>query len=109
MVIDPILSEPTLPGGHLRWRETPEAATIREVEEETGLRVRPESVLAVLAGDEWAGEAGIVRVIYRAVRTGGAMRSSTEGEATWIQADELASSSSRDAGIVRLWLDSSVG
>lgn len=104
VVIDPIREEPVLPGGHLHWKESPEVGMAREVEEETGYAVQPSSVLAVLSGSEWAGEEGIVRVIYEAIRVGGELRSSAEGEATWLSATELAESPSRDAGIIRLWL-----
>lgn len=104
MVIDPIRDEPVLPGGHLHWKERPEEGMAREVEEETGYRVEPASLLAVLAGDEWVGERGIVRIIYHAVRVAGDLRSSPEGEAIWLDAIVVAASSSRDAGIVKLWL-----
>lgn len=103
-VMDPITGQPLLPGGHLRWRETPIHALMREVREETGYDVEPEYILQVVAGEEWAGELGIVRVIYRARITGGALASSSEGEACWLSASDIAASSGRDAPVVQAWM-----
>jgi ADP-ribose pyrophosphatase YjhB (NUDIX family) len=102
-VIDPIRGEPILPGGHLKWREKPDVAAIRETREETGYVVEVLDLLAVLAGSEWAGEEGIVRVVYAAHVAAGALASSPEGEATWLSLSSLANSDTRDAPIVRLW------
>lgn len=105
VVIDPIRREPILPGGHLRWREKPRDGVIREVREETGYTVRPDALLDVVAGEEWAGEAGVVRVIYVATVIGGSLASSPEGEARWALLSDVAESKTRDAPVVRLWLE----
>lgn len=108
VVLDPIRREPILPGGHLMWRETPEDAARREVREETGIEVELEGLVAVVSGVQWAGEPGIVRVIYAAQPTGGQIRSSGEGAAQWMPASALAHSPTRDAALVQLWLDRGV-
>lgn len=105
VVIDPIRREPILPGGHLKWREKPEMAVVREVREETGYTIEPQALLAVFAGEEWSGEAGVVRVVYEAAVTGGALQESPEGVPQWMPARVLAGTDTRDAPIIRLWLE----
>jgi ADP-ribose pyrophosphatase YjhB (NUDIX family) len=105
VVVDPIRAEPILPGGHLKWRETPEDALVREVWEETGYLIRPTELVMVRGGQEWAGEPGVVRIVYDADVIGGALTSSAEGEATWQNLAEVARSSTRDAPILRVWLE----
>ncbi len=107
VVGDPIRNEFVLPGGHLRWRETPRQAVVREVREETGYRVDTSDVVAILAGEEWTGEPGIVRVIFAATTIGGELDASAEGIPAWTSLAEFAVSQSRDAPIARLWLSNS--
>jgi ADP-ribose pyrophosphatase YjhB (NUDIX family) len=104
VVIDPIRREPVLPGGHLTWREKPQAAVVREVREETGMVIEPGSLVGVFAGEEWSGEPGIVRIIYEARVCGGVLTSSAEGEARWMPLDQVAQSATRDAPVIRIWL-----
>jgi 8-oxo-dGTP diphosphatase len=103
MVLDPIRREPILPGGHLTWRESPEAALVREVREETGYLIEPGPVLGVFAGEEWSGEPGIVRIIYEAAIVGGCLRSSAEGQARWLPIVDILGSATRDSSVVRVW------
>jgi 8-oxo-dGTP pyrophosphatase MutT (NUDIX family) len=103
VVIDPIRREPILPGGHLTWRESPEAAAVREVQEETGYTVETGTILGVFAGEEWAGEPGIVRIIFEATITSGSLQSSSEGETRWMPVADLLASSTRDAPVIRVW------
>jgi ADP-ribose pyrophosphatase YjhB (NUDIX family) len=105
VVLDPVRGEPVLPGGHLKWREAPEGAVVREVREETGYEIRPRALVGVFAGEDWSGEPGIVRIVYQADIVGGSLRSSHEGEAKWISLRELTASSTRDAPLVQLWLE----
>jgi ADP-ribose pyrophosphatase YjhB (NUDIX family) len=107
VIIDPILDEPTLPGGHLKWAEKTEAAVIREVHEETGYTVVPIRLVGVFAGQEWTREPGVVRLVYEADITGGSLVSSSEGRAVWTRLEELVRSDSRDAQIVQSSLDRS--
>lgn len=105
VVVDPIRHEPILPGGHLKWRETPPEAVVREVREETGYDIVPRRLVGVFAGQEWADEPGVVRLVYEADLAGGSLRSSPEGEAKWVVCEWLATSDTRDAEILRGWRD----
>jgi 8-oxo-dGTP diphosphatase len=104
IVVDPILREPVLPGGHLKWRETPVRALVREVQEETGYTIVPESLLDVYASEELGGEPGVVRIVYAASVRGGNLRSSPEGIAGWLPAAEVTST--RDGAIIQQALES---
>lgn len=105
VVVDPLRGEPTLPGGHLKWSESPQAAVVREVREETGYVIRPRGLVGVYSGREWAGESGVVRVIYDAELSGGHLASSAEGEACWLPLRDVAVSDTRDAPIIQTWLE----
>ena len=74
-----------LPGGWLKYAESPEAGLAREVFEETGLRV---SVDALLAADFW----GISQfdLLYRCTVRDGTFRPSDEtGSYCWRSRDQL--------------------
>jgi ADP-ribose pyrophosphatase YjhB (NUDIX family) len=103
VVIDPIRREPILPGGHLRWNENPEQAVVREVREETGIVIEPEALVAVVAGEEWTGENGVVRIVYTGSVEGGSLSSSEEGEAAWLPLIQAEEQMLRDAPIVARW------
>jgi 8-oxo-dGTP diphosphatase len=102
-VIDPIRGEPVLPGGHLKWREVPERALSREVYEETGYSVVVRRLIGVFGGEVWSDEPGVVRIVYEAAVTGGALTSSAEGEACWLSIADFLAMSRRDAAIVQRW------
>jgi 8-oxo-dGTP diphosphatase len=99
-VLDPLRREPVLPGGHLKWRETPEEGAAREVREETGFEVVAERLVGVYASPERVGDSGIVRIIYTGRVIAGELRSSKEGEAGWMDAREFIATSSRDGPIL---------
>jgi len=105
IVMDPIRKEPVIPGGHLNWKESPIEAVVREVREETGYTVTPVKFFGVYTGEKTVGELGIVRLVYEARISGGSLTSSHEGEAAWYPVSDLARSQTRDAPIVREWLD----
>lgn len=71
----------TLPGGGLEFGESPEAAMIREVEEETGLQVVARSIAGidsihdVTDSDEFHG----IRILYWTEIVGGSLRNELEG------------------------------
>jgi ADP-ribose pyrophosphatase YjhB (NUDIX family) len=104
MVLDPILNEAVLPGGHLRWTEHPTIGAAREAREETGYTVVSGNLVGVYAGRELAGEHGIVRVVYAAEIVAGSIKSSREGKAVWLPVHDYAASTARDSAIVRDWL-----
>jgi 8-oxo-dGTP diphosphatase len=95
-----------LPGGHLHWRESPEAGLIREVREETGYIVEPVRLFGAFSSDSGFSDRGIIRIIYEARLIGGEERSSPEGDVAWLKLDQLDGEKSRDAGIIRQWLES---
>ena len=84
----------TLPGGGVEFGEHPDRAVVREVAEETGLRVRALSVAAVnslyeaVDDDEFHG----VRLLYRAELLGGELRHELDGTTDrcgWFTRDEI--------------------
>lgn len=81
-----------LPGGKLRFGETPEAAALREVLEETGVRCRSRGVAAVV-GEEYRVEGRLqLHYLIFLCRLGartGRLRHSDEGEARWFTPDEF--------------------
>ena len=89
----PLYGRWTVPGGTVELGETLEAAVVRELEEETGLRVEPLEVLAVFDRIDRDGE----RVAYHYVivdylcrwRSGEARAASDALEVAWATADEL--------------------
>lgn len=100
-MFDAARREPVLPGGHLRWRESPEDGCRRETHEETGIDVAIDRLVGVYSGVERTGEPGIVRVVYLATACGGALLSSGEGEAAWMPLTEFDRLALRDGPIVR--------
>jgi 8-oxo-dGTP diphosphatase len=103
VVLDPIRHEPVLPGGHLKWRESPEAGIQREVREETGYEITNLSLLGVFSGEEWTSEPGVVRLIYSGAISSGRLTSSAEGEAMWVPVKEFEESSVRDSAVLRAY------
>ena len=88
----------TLPGGGVQFGEHPEAAALRELEEETGLIGRIDAVGGVdsvlyepsqtLSGDRLHA----LRIVYRARVVGGELRSETNGTtdlAAWVEVERV--------------------
>ena len=94
-----------LPGGGLEFGEAPEAAAVREVEEETGLHARitgPPSIHSDTG--EWPFSAGLirhhqVRFVYPMEVVGGIERPETDGSSDafgWFAPEELGALSIGD-------------
>ncbi|HNS10330.1 MAG TPA: NUDIX domain-containing protein [Candidatus Ozemobacteraceae bacterium] len=85
----------TLPGGGLEFGESPDASVVREVEEETGLIIRPDRVAGIdnlLVSRDHEDFQGI-RIIYNATVTGGELRHETSGttdRCEWHRFDQLS-------------------
>jgi 8-oxo-dGTP diphosphatase len=74
-----------LPGGWLKHAESPEAGLVREVQEETGLHVNVEELMAA---DFWG--FGQLDLMYRCTVKSGTYRSSDEtGEHAWLLPEDL--------------------
>lgn len=69
--IEPYLGWWDIPGGFLEAGEHPEAAAIREVEEETGLRVRPVELLGIYIDTYGPGGDYTLNLCYVAQLVGG--------------------------------------
>jgi len=92
----------TLPGGGIDFGEAPEAAVLRELEEETGLVGRVDGIADVSSrvfpgrlGDGRRREMHAIALLYRVTVTGGLLRDEPHGStdrATWMTRDELAAS-----------------
>lgn len=75
-------------GGHVERGEDAGSAALREVQEETGLRVCDLQLCGTLLVDA-SDEIGIAIYVFRARYSGGEIRPSDEGELEWIEMAEL--------------------
>ncbi|MBQ7875238.1 MAG: 8-oxo-dGTP diphosphatase [Oscillospiraceae bacterium] len=84
----------TFPGGHVEKDESFADAVIREVFEETGLKI----VSPVLCGiKDWVNDDGsrYMVLFYKTDKFSGELKSSDEGEVFWMRLDELLSAGGR--------------
>lgn len=76
------------PGGHIEDGESLVESVIREVYEETGLTIADPKLVAV---KDWSLDDGGRYIVfcYKATRFSGQLRSSEEGEVSWVEKDQL--------------------
>ena len=76
------------PGGHIEEGESIAESVIREVYEETGLTITAPKLVAV---KDWEPNEGGRYIVfcYKATRFSGQLRSSEEGEVSWVEKDQL--------------------
>ena len=76
------------PGGHIEEGESLVESVIREVYEETGLTIADPKLVAV---KDWPLDDGGRYIVfcYKATRFSGQLRSSEEGEVSWVEKDQL--------------------
>ena len=76
------------PGGHIEEGESLAESVIREVYEETGLTIADPKLVAV---KDWSLDEGGRYIVfcYKATRFSGQLRSSEEGEVSWVEKDQL--------------------
>ena len=76
------------PGGHIEEGESLAESVIREVHEETGLTIADPKLVAV---KDWEPEEGGRYIVfcYKATEFTGQLRSSEEGEVSWVKKDQL--------------------
>ena len=76
------------PGGHIEEGESLAESVIREVYEETGLTITNPKLVAV---KDWEPDEGGRYIVfcYKATEFTGQLRSSEEGEVSWVEKDQL--------------------
>ena len=76
------------PGGHIEEGESLAESVIREVYEETGLTITDPKLVAV---KDWPLDEGGRYIVfcYKATEFTGQLRSSEEGEVSWVEKDQL--------------------
>ena len=76
------------PGGHIEEGESLAESVIREVYEETGLTIAAPKLVAV---KDWEPDEGGRYIVfcYKATEYTGQLRSSEEGEVSWVEKDQL--------------------
>lgn len=79
----------TLPGGHIEKDETLEESVIREVYEETGLKIKGVELKGVMEWP-WEGEARYLAFLYLAKNWEETLKSSEEGECIFIKKEEIS-------------------
>lgn len=90
LVIESAKGQCTLPGGFIRWRETPAQTVQREGKEETGLDLRVGNVLSYYSKPSRRFDAmsGLVIILHAEV-VGGELHSSVEGRPYWLTESEF--------------------
>lgn len=77
----------TFPGGHVELGESFADAVIREVQEETGLKIDSPQLCGIK--DWYEDQCRYVVLLYKAIRFEGDLHSSEEGEVWWEEIENL--------------------
>lgn len=81
----------TFPGGHVELNESFVESTIREMKEETGLKVTNLKLCGIKQWNESNGEYNrYIVVLFKTNSFEGELKSSSEGKVFWIKKDELS-------------------
>ena len=78
----------TFPGGHVEKEENFNDSVIREVKEETGLKIR-NPILCGIEEFKTRQEDRYIMLYYKTDRFSGKIRSSKEGEVFWVKREDL--------------------
>jgi 8-oxo-dGTP diphosphatase len=89
------------PAGLAEYGESPEAAAIREVREETGLDVVITDCLGWYFSNQRTWPGPVIQIMYEAIVVGGELRGSDEGEAKMFPLGEFPAISSSRKGSQR--------
>lgn len=76
------------PGGHVENGESFAESVIREIYEETGLTIQNPQLVGI---KNWPLDTGgrYIVIYYKATEFSGSLRSSDEGEVSWVQKDQI--------------------
>lgn len=81
---DPFKGRYALPGGFVEYGETVEDCVVREVREETGLKVKVNSLLGVYSSPDRDPRGHTVSTVFVLTQIGGALKDSDETHAEWV-------------------------
>jgi 8-oxo-dGTP diphosphatase len=74
----PAKGELAIPGGFVKWGESVEEAALREIKEETGLKVKLEEILGVYSAPERDPRGHITTIVFVAEPISGKLKLSSE-------------------------------
>ena len=87
---DPFRGQPALPGGRVELGERAEEAVLREVLEETGLKVRIASLVGVYSDPGRDPRGHTISIAYAVARMGGVPKAGTDAAAVqWVDLSRL--------------------
>ena len=87
------------PGGRVKPGETPMETTIREVQEETGIEVRLNALVAVVQGT-WSDGGLFAKFVFEADKIGGMDRAEKTATIHWLLPEQILAPSERPAPIL---------
>ena len=88
---EPYVGKWTIPAGFMEWGESPEETTIREILEETNLKIELDGLFHVYAGDDDPRTKAIL-ILYFARCTGGRLEAGDDAaEARWFSMNKIPS------------------